>query len=157
MKRLIGIALVLAALLSFAACSSDSKETAKSEKTAKAGEVTAAAAETVDLSNMSGTVVYSEVLNIMQSPEDYIGKNIKMKGFFSKSDASQSPIYYFCVIPDATACCSQGIEFVVDGYEDKDYPENGTNIEVEGTYNSYLENGVTYYHLENAKITEVVE
>lgn len=63
-------------------------------------------------------------------------------------------IYYACVIADATACCSQGLEFVLEGdytYPD-DYPELGTDITVVGTFDTYDENGQTYCHLIDAKL-----
>ncbi len=113
----------------------------------------------VDLTALSSTMVYSEVYNMTTSPSDYIGKTVKMKGVFSyfqAKDKDGNPIpdgmYYFCVIADAAACCSQGIEFVLSGeykYPD-DYPKAGEAITVTGTYDSYDENGNTFYHLVDA-------
>ena len=37
----------------------------------------------IDLTSMSGTMVYSEVLNMMMAPEEYEGKTVKMHGVFS--------------------------------------------------------------------------
>jgi hypothetical protein len=44
-----------------------------------------------------------------------------------------------CFVPDAQGCCSQGIEFVLDGdYKyPEDYPEVGDPITVEGTFDTY--------------------
>ena len=36
----------------------------------------------VDLTAMSSTMVFSQVLNMLVSPDDYIGKKIRMKGRF---------------------------------------------------------------------------
>ncbi len=36
----------------------------------------------VDLTTLSGTMVYSEVFNMIANPEDYVGKTIKMQGQF---------------------------------------------------------------------------
>ena len=62
--------------------------------------------------------------------------------------------YYACLIADATACCSQGIEFVLDGdytYPD-DYPNVNSEITVTGTFDTYTEQGSLYCQLLNATI-----
>ena len=85
----------------------------------------------VDLTALSSTMVYSEVYNMLLSPEDYLGKTVKMGGVFAyyHDDASDKD-YYACIISDATACCSQGIEFILtDDYSyPDDYPEEGEDI-----------------------------
>ena len=106
----------------------------------------------VDLTALSSTMVYSEVFNITNSPTDYIGKTIKMNGMFVKyTNQDGSSFYPACVIADAAACCSQGIEFVTANEE---YPEEGTDVTVVGIFKSYIDeaDGQTYYHLENAAI-----
>ena len=63
-------------------------------------------------------------------------------------------IYFACIIADATACCSQGLEFVLAGehiYPD-DYPELGSEITVVGTFQTYEENGYMYCHLIDAEL-----
>ena len=50
---------------------------------------------------------------------------------------------FACVIADATACCSQGIEFVPDG--DYTYPELNSSITVSGIFATYYEEGVYRY------------
>ena len=37
----------------------------------------------IDLTRMSGTMVYAQVNQMVMSPKKYIGKHIKMKGIFS--------------------------------------------------------------------------
>ena len=37
----------------------------------------------VDLTTLSSTMVYAEVFNMMMSPDDYIGKTIRMTGIFT--------------------------------------------------------------------------
>lgn len=113
----------------------------------------------VDLTRLSSTMIYSEVYNMMSEPEKYIGKSIRMNGQFALYQATdeegkpiQDQIYFACVIADATACCSQGLEFVLADelvYPD-DYPELGTEITVSGTFETYDENGYMYCHLINA-------
>ncbi|MCR5082765.1 MAG: hypothetical protein K6B15_04745 [Parasporobacterium sp.] len=105
----------------------------------------------VDLTVMSSTMVYSEVLNMMTTPEDYIGKVIKMEGIYSTfHDDATGKSYYACIIQDATACCAQGIEFILS---DSNYPEdNGQILSVVGTFDTYEENGVKYCTLRDANL-----
>ncbi len=109
----------------------------------------------VDLTVLSSTMVYSEVYNMMVSPENYVGKTVKMDGMFSSyHDEASDKYYYACVISDATACCSQGIEFVLtDDYTyPDDYPKEGDEICVVGTFDTYQEGDYNYCTLRNAEI-----
>lgn len=109
----------------------------------------------IDLTSLSSTMVYSEVYNMMVSPEKYLGKTVKMDGSFALYRDEAADKYYFaCIIADATACCSQGIEFVLTdeySYPD-DYPEEGGEIRVVGVFDTYQEGGYTYCTLRNAKL-----
>ncbi len=109
----------------------------------------------VDLTVLSGTMVYSEVYNMMSSPESYIGKTVKMKGLFAYfHDEATDNEYFACIIQDATACCAQGIEFVLTGdyvYPD-DYPEVDEEICVAGVFDTYREGEYTYCTLRNAEL-----
>lgn len=113
----------------------------------------------VDLTELSSTMVYSEVYSMILSPEKYIGKTIKMHGQFAvaqgvdaNGNAAPDKLYFACLIADATACCAQGIEFVLEGehpYPD-DYPEPGAEVTVIGNFQPYAENGMTWYRLVGA-------
>ena len=113
----------------------------------------------VDLTKLSSTMVYSEVYNMMTEPEAYLGKTVRMKGQFAlyqATDANGQPmpeqIYFACVIADATACCQQGLEFILAGdyqYPD-DYPLPGAEITVAGEFRTYMEGQYRYCHLVNA-------
>ncbi len=108
----------------------------------------------VDLTQLSSTMVYAEVYNMMTSPETYIGKIVKMDGTFAYYHDKTTDQYYFaCLIQDATACCSQGIEFVLtDDYSyPDDYPEAGNEICVIGIFDTYHEGSNTYCTLRNAE------
>ena len=108
----------------------------------------------IDLTILSSNMIYTQVYNMMITPEDYIGKNIKMSGFYTSAvDNVTGKIYHACIIPDATACCTTGIEFVLAGdykYPD-DYPEEGGKVAVEGVFDTYEEDGYTYCTLREAK------
>lgn len=109
----------------------------------------------VDLTKLSSTMVYSEVYNMMYTPENYIGKNVKLSGMFvAYTNQDGSRYYPAVIIADATACCSQGLEFVLEGNPSypEGYPEIETDITVIGTFETYLEDGNTYCRLKNAKI-----
>ena len=104
----------------------------------------------VDLTVLSSTMIYAEVYNIMATPDDYIGKTIKMRGPYYASYYDDTEQYYhYVIISDAAACCAQGMEFVWNGdhvYPD-DYPEDNTIVEVVGVFGEYEELGVKYVYL----------
>ena len=112
----------------------------------------------VDLTTLSSTMVYSEVYNMMVSPKDYVGKTVKMNGSFSTYYDEITENYYFaCIIKDATACCAQGIEFVLAGNYSypNDYPEEDSEICVIGVFDTYKEGDCTYCTLRNAKLVNL--
>lgn len=110
----------------------------------------------VDLTQLSSTMVYSEVYAMMVEPEQYVGKTVKMRGLFATQEYNGERLYA-CVVQDATACCAQGLEFETAEkltYPD-DYPEPGSEITVVGTFDSYQEevdgNYYIYLVLKNAR------
>ena len=107
----------------------------------------------VDLTTLTSTMVYSEVYNMVTTPKDYEGKIVKMNGAFSIYQTEERN-YYACIIADATACCSQGIEFVLDGdfAYPEDYPELGTNVTIIGTFDTYMEGEYQYCQLIDAQM-----
>ena len=110
----------------------------------------------LDLTSMNSTMVYSEVYNMMNTPDDYIGKSVKATGSFSVfTDIKTGKYYYSCVIADATACCQQGLEFVLA--EERKYPDEfptqGRQITVAGVFDTYEEDGNTYCCLNDAELS----
>ena len=74
--------------------------------------------------------------------DQYLGKRIKARGSFGYyKDENTGEEYFAVVISDAAGCCSQGIEFVLDGeYRyPEDYPEPGTDITVTGIFDHYTD------------------
>ena len=67
----------------------------------------------IDISESSGTIVYSTVYDMMWNPENYVGKKIRITGYFALGEDQHGRQLFGCIVPDATACCSQGIEFVL--------------------------------------------
>ena len=147
MKKLICIILCLS-MLGLSSCGvSTSKES-------KTGMKESTAAVDVDLTALSSTMVYSEVYNMLCEPKDYVGKTIKMQGSATSLEGSDGKWYFACIIQDATACCSQGMEYLLEGKESSpnEYPKDGEEITVVGTFSLYLENGMTYCTLKDAKL-----
>jgi len=109
----------------------------------------------VDLTEMSPTMVYSEVYNMMMTPEDYVGKSVRMNGMYVSFYEEENDFRYFaCIVKDATACCSQGIEFVLteDYRYPEDYPEDGDDIVVTGVFDTYMEGSDMYCTLKDARL-----
>lgn len=174
MKKLISLLLTALFVLSLAACSNGntsqpaapvssavSETTAEIPATSPAATDPAAANQSaksadgidVDLTAMSSTMVYSEVLNMQQTPDKYVGKIVKMKGPFNVSEIGDNR-YFACIIADATACCSTGIEFVWAGDHSypEDYPKKDQEITVVGTFNTYMEGSSKYMQLKDAEV-----
>jgi len=109
----------------------------------------------LDLAGMSGTIVYAQIYNLLCDPFPWLGRIIRMAGYYSfYEDTEHGTVYHACVIPDATACCAQGIEFVLAGefaWPD-DYPEAGEDITVTGRLEMYEEDGYSYLHLVDAEM-----
>ena len=113
----------------------------------------------LDLTKLSSTMVYSEVFNMRYEPDGYYGKRIRIEGIFSAYQNPYGNEYYFnCIIPDATACCSQGLQFFPADdltYPD-DFPEQGATVTLQGTF-SLDENNVYMCALTDAVIESVQE
>ena len=109
----------------------------------------------LDLTAVSGTILYSQVYNMIMDPDSYTGLRVKLRGNFSYfKDPDTGAEYFAAVIADATACCAQGIEFVWAGEHvyPQDYPPPDTLITVTGTFGTYIENGYMYIQLSDAEL-----
>ncbi len=109
----------------------------------------------VDLTALSGTMVYSEVYRMIVIPEEYLGKTVRMKGNFAiYQNETTGEMFYACLIQDATACCAQGIEFVLKGEHSypNDYPARGSEITVEGVFDTYMDGEFRYCTLRDATL-----
>ena len=106
----------------------------------------------IDLTVLSSTMVYAQVYDMVYNGEKYLGMSVKAKGPFAYCQNENGEEFFAVIISDATACCAQGLEFVLDGdykYPD-DYPELGTEITITGVFNYYEENGNKFCQLLNA-------
>ena len=107
----------------------------------------------VDLTALDSNMVYAQVYDMVFGETDYNGKKVRAKGIFDYyQDPSTKKEYFAVIISDATACCAQGIEFVLAGdhtYPD-DYPEIGSEIVVHGIFNTYEDETGAYVQLKDA-------
>lgn len=111
----------------------------------------------IDLTKMSATLVYSEVYNMMDSPSNYIDKIVKVSGPFRPFE-SNDPNYCYpaIVVKDATACCANGLEFLLYGVPrcsiegGNGYPLYDEEATIVGKFATYLEDRYMYVHLIDA-------
>ena len=109
----------------------------------------------VDLTTLSSTMVYAEVFNMMMSPDDYIGKTIRMTGIFTVyQDPETKQVYCGVIVEDATACCAQGFDLVMPEERSypQDYPAPESEITVVGTLQAdrtLEEHGIIFLRLED--------
>ncbi|MBR4767716.1 MAG: hypothetical protein IK088_01945 [Lachnospiraceae bacterium] len=150
MKRFLCVMLAFILALALLGCSGSAGDSGSSAEKDEYGV-------DLDLSVLSGNVVYAEVYNMTTAPEKYIGETVKIRGNFSVYiDDSTGAVYYACVIPDATACCSNGIEFTLKDprkYPDE-YPKLGSVITVVGTFGTYYEGANRYCTLTDASLLD---
>ena len=107
----------------------------------------------VDLSVLSGTVVYGKVNDMVTHGIAYQDQIVRMEGLVSTipvmQKGKQVDTLYSCVILDATKCCSQGIEFVL---KEGSYPAIGDEIVIQGRWENYKLYGIDRYRLVDAVI-----
>lgn len=107
----------------------------------------------VDLTKLSPTMIYAEVFNILQAPNDYRGKILKIRGkYLASHDPQKDEIHHACVIYDATACCMQGFEFELA--ENQKYPPNQCEITLIGRFDTYKIQKIDNPILRDAKIDD---
>ena len=151
MKRILLITLCAACLL-LNGCGKDAATVSSGAAPAKAiaentaAPISAAAAE-IDLTKMSSTMVYSYVFNMVNAPNDFIGQRFRIRGNYDEEYWDQTKLtYHYIVIADATACCAQGLEFVLTDINAA-YPQVGEEFEISGTFGTYTENGNLYIQI----------
>lgn len=108
----------------------------------------------IDLTQLSATMVYSEVFQMMFYPDEYVGKTIRIAGqFMVYENPETGDLYFATVVADALACCQQGIEYILkDATYPQDYPEPGSYIMITGEFAIYEEHGYQNIHLVDATL-----
>lgn len=111
----------------------------------------------IDLTTMNATMVFSQVSDMLSRPSTYAHKIVKVKGPF-KPYESTNPDYCYpaILVQDATACCGNGLEFLLYGVPrctmqgGNGYPMLNEEATVVGRFETYLEGTSLYVHLVDA-------
>ena len=110
MKKLFCVLLAALLLCTLAACGHE--DTAQ-KPAAEDAEGTAAV--DIDLTVLSGIMVYSEVNSMISFPDNYIGKTVKMQGQFTIYQATDEngtfipdKMFFACMIADAPPAAHRG-------------------------------------------------
>ena len=111
-----------------------------------------------DFSRMDKTMMYTQIYNMLKTPDKYKGKIVRMQGKFGHYYDEKTGKHYFgCVVMDATACCSTGMEFSRKGRHS--YPENYPKLDepiiVTGRFSSYKEGKELFCELADAEIEKM--
>ena len=105
----------------------------------------------IDLTEMENSLACTTVNQMMQTPDKYEGKKIRMKGTYDsiKMNGTRCDL---CQIADAQADCTTGIEFRMTGFTP---PEIGAEVIVVGTFEIYTEEGGSnvYCRLNDAEVS----
>lgn len=110
----------------------------------------------IDLTMLDSNMVYAQVFDMVNYSDKYIGKKVRAKGTFAHT-VDRGNDFFAVLIADATACCAQGLEFVLAGeYQyPNDYPALDSEITIEGVFNTYEDSGFTYCQLKDAVLDTV--
>ena len=104
----------------------------------------------IDLTAMSDTMVYAALLNIMRTPDNHLGRTIRISGTYQSFFWDITGLHYHYIIVEGQAgCCPQRMEFRRHGnyvFPD-DYPAEGAMIELVGVFGRYQEEGMFWYFL----------
>ena len=111
----------------------------------------------VDLTTMNATMVYSEVYDMLDKPSAYINKIVKVAGPFRPYESTDPNYCYPAIlVMDATACCGNGLEFLLYGIPrcsmkgGNGYPLYNEEATIVGRFERYLEGTDIYVHLVDA-------
>ncbi len=111
----------------------------------------------VDLTTMNATMVYSEVYDMLDKPSSYINKIVKVAGPFRPYESTDpNSCYPAILVMDATACCGNGLEFLLYGVPrcsmsgGDGYPLYGEEATIVGVFKTYLEGSSVFVHLVDA-------
>ena len=111
-----------------------------------------------DFSRMDKTMMYTHIYNMLKTPDKYKGKVVRMQGTFGHYyDEKNGKHYFGCVVMDATACCSTGMEFSRKGrhHYPENYPKLDEPIIVTGRFSSYKEGKELFCELADAEMEKL--
>ena len=68
----------------------------------------------IDLTQLSSSMIYAQVYDMVYKADEYTGKTVKVRGPFGYfRDANTGNEYFSVNVSDISACCSQTVEFVL--------------------------------------------
>lgn len=106
----------------------------------------------VDLTQLPQNLMYSQAYEILYNTEQYLGKTVRISGPYSSyTDPETNELHRACLIRDATACCTQGMEFE-PADETLPMPEEEEIITVSGVFDTYMSGPFLYCILRSAQI-----
>lgn len=120
-----------------------------------------------DLTGLNTNMLYAEVFHMGAYPEKYNGKTIKLTGTFArfpksvdeKGLSASNDTVYVCMISDAMACCSIGIEFTPEKGSSfwTNPPEVGSKITITGLCDISIDENAyfTVIRLNNTAIEQI--
>ena len=138
------VLLLLCAIL-IASCGKK-QETPESDKEIPKQE---AAKVDMDLTLVNQMMVYTQVFYMIQKPQDYVEKTIRLPGTctITKNRYTQER-HYNCNVSDANGCCATMIRFnMADGNQLP--PRNGEPITIRGRFELVSEGGKSFGVLQN--------
>ena len=104
-------------------------------------------AETVevdlDLSTMTTSIAYAQMVAILREPAAYVGKTLRIAGSFNYSELRQRAVI---IVADKSACCETSLDFITAqdlAYPD-DYPGLYKRFTVVGTLTASEEAEIGY-------------
>lgn len=157
--------LLLASALLLTGCGTDipvtQQESSSAETTTEPDFMAALANDgyDIDLTTLGSNMMYGQVFDMMNDPDKYMDKTVRVTGNFNYYQDPAGKQYFAVFIPDAAACCAQGMEFILADtsavYPD-DYPEDGELITVTGNFSYYTEYTLNYCQLLDAQIIPTV-
>ena len=105
-----------------------------------------------DLTQMNQTMMYAQVYDMIYNPESYLGKSVRIRGPFNAyTDEETGGEHRAVLIRDATACCTQGIEFE-PADPDAVMPAIDAEMTVSGVFDTYRTGPFQFCILREASI-----
>lgn len=105
-----------------------------------------------DLTQMNQTMMYAQVYDMIYNPDEYRGKSVRIRGPFNTyTDEETGDVHRAILIRDATACCTQGIEFE-PADPDAVMPAVDAEMTVSGVFDTYMTGPFLFCILRGAAI-----
>ena len=163
MKKLLVSLLVLCALAGCSGGASAPSDSSGEVTDADVVEVTQEAVDTeaeehvdeIDLTMMSPTMLFAEVVNMTRTPKKYDGAMVTLRGglMILAVDLETGVGSYSCYVEDATKCCQRGIGFTIDRpLEDTSILVEGSEVIIKGTFEIYEMGGRNFVRIADCEI-----